>query len=196
MIGSLLVTVLLAGSPLKLNGDNISQIVNELTAEEKAALLVGSGAKAFDGVGYTTLYVKGSAGTTHPIERLGIPAIVLADGPAGVRIDDRPCTKFPIGTSLASTWNPSLVEEVGGAIGNEVLEYGVDVLLAPGINIQRNPLCGRNFEYYSEDPLLAGRESRAKESEHPSSISPLTIRNSTGSTLTQGFPSGHCAKST
>ena len=112
MIGSLLVTVLLAGSPLKLNGDNISQIVNELTTEEKAALLVGSGAKAFDGVGYTTLYVKGSAGTTHPIERLGIPAIVLADGPAGVRIDDRPCTKFPIGTSLASTWNPSLVEEV------------------------------------------------------------------------------------
>ena len=82
MIGSLLVTVLLAGSPLKLNGDNISQIVNELTTEEKAALLVGSGAKAFDGVGYTTLYVKGSAGTTHPIERLGIPAIVLADGPA------------------------------------------------------------------------------------------------------------------
>lgn len=156
MIGSLLVTVLLAGSPLKLNGDNISQIVNELTVEEKAALLVGSGSKAFDGVGYTTLYVKGAAGTTHPIERLGIPAIVLADGPAGVRIDDRPCTKFPIGTSLASTWNPQLVEEVGKAIGNEVLEYGVDVLLAPGINIQRNPLCGRNFEYYSEDPLLAG----------------------------------------
>ena len=157
MIGSLLVTVLLAGSPLKLNGDNISQIVNELTTEEKAALLVGSGAKAFTGVGYTTLYVKGAAGTTHPVERLGIPAIVLADGPAGVRIDDRPCTKFPIGTSLASTWNPSLVEEVGEAIGNEVLEYGVDVLLAPGINIQRNPLCGRNFEYYSEDPLLAGK---------------------------------------
>ena len=157
MIGSLLVTVLLAGSPLKLSGDNISQIVNELTVEEKAALLVGSGAKAFDGVGYTTLYVKGAAGTTHPIERLGIPAIVLADGPAGVRIDDRPCTKFPIGTSLASTWNPQIVEEVGKAIGNEVLEYGVDVLLAPGINIQRNPLCGRNFEYYSEDPLLAGR---------------------------------------
>lgn len=157
MIGSLLVTVLLAGSPLKLNGDNISQIVKELTTEEKAALLVGSGSKAFDGVGYTTLYVKGAAGTTHPIERLGIPAIVLADGPAGVRIDDRPCTKFPIGTSLASTWNPSLVEEVGEAIGNEVREYGVDVLLAPGINIQRNPLCGRNFEYYSEDPLLAGK---------------------------------------
>ena len=157
MLGSLLVAALLAGSPVKLSSDNIPQVVKELTTEEKAALLVGSGSKAFDGVGYTTLYVKGSAGTTHPIERLGIPAIVLADGPAGVRIDDRPCTKFPIGTSLASTWNPQLVEEVGGAIGNEVLEYGVDILLAPGINIQRNPLCGRNFEYYSEDPLLAGR---------------------------------------
>ena len=157
MLGSLLVAALLAGSPVKLGSDNIPQVVKELTTEEKAALLVGSGSKAFDGVGYTTLYVKGSAGTTHPIERLGIPAIVLADGPAGVRIDDRPCTKFPIGTSLASTWNPQLVEEVGGAIGNEVLEYGVDILLAPGINIQRNPLCGRNFEYYSEDPLLAGR---------------------------------------
>ena len=157
MLGSLLVAALLAGSPVKLSSDNIPQVVKELTTEEKAALLVGSGSKAFDGVGYTTLYVKGSAGTTHPIERLGIPAIVLADGPAGVRIDDRPCTKFPIGTSLASTWNPELVEEVGSAIGNEVLEYGVDILLAPGINIQRNPLCGRNFEYYSEDPVLAGR---------------------------------------
>ena len=157
MLGSLLVAALLAGSPVKLSSDNIPQVVKELTTEEKAALLVGSGSKAFDGVGYTTLYVKGSAGTTHPIERLGIPAIVLADGPAGVRIDDRPCTKFPIGTSLASTWNPELVEEVGGAIGNEVLEYGIDILLAPGINIQRNPLCGRNFEYYSEDPVLAGR---------------------------------------
>ena len=110
MIGSLLVTVLLAGSPLTLTGDNLSRIVNDLTPVETAALRVGSGAKAFDGVGYTTLYVKGAAGTTHPIDRLGIPAIVLADGPAGVRIDDRPCTKFPIGTSLSSTWNPSLVE--------------------------------------------------------------------------------------
>ena len=157
MIGSLLVTVLLAGSPLKLNGDNISQVVKELTTEEKAALLIGCGSKAFDGVGYTSKYVKGAAGTTHPIERLGIPAIVLADGPAGVRISGQPCTRFPIGTSLASTWNQDLVEETGAAIGNEVLEYGVDVLLAPAINLQRNPLCGRNFEYYSEDPLLAGK---------------------------------------
>ena len=157
MISSLLVAVLFSGSPLKLSGDNIPQIVKELTNEEKAALIVGCNSTAFDGVGYTTLGVKGAAGVTHPIERLGIPSIVFADGPAGVRIDDQPCTKFPIGTSLASTWNPEIVEEVGEAIGNEALEYGIDVMLAPGVNIQRNPLCGRNFEYYSEDPVLAGK---------------------------------------
>ena len=146
---------------IRLTPDNITQIISLLTPEEKAALIVGSKSKQFDGVGYTSLYVPGAAGTTHPVERLGIPAVVLADGPAGVRIKDRPCTKFPIGTSLASTWNLPLVLEVGGAIGNEVKEYGVDVLLAPGVNIHRNPLCGRNFEYYSEDPLLAGKMASA-----------------------------------
>ena len=146
---------------VRLTPDNIPQIISLLTLEEKAALIVGAGSKQFDGVGYTSLYVPGAAGTTHPVERLGIPAVVLADGPAGVRIKDRPCTKFPIGTSLASTWNLPLVQEVGGAIGNEVKEYGVDVLLAPGVNIHRNPLCGRNFEYYSEDPLLAGKMASA-----------------------------------
>ena len=141
----------------RLTADNIPDIIAQLTPEEKAALIVGARSTGFDGVGYTKLYVNGAAGTTHPIERLGIPAVVLADGPAGVRIKDRPCTKFPIGTSLSSTWNLPLVEEVGTAIGNEVKEYGIDVLLAPGVNLHRNPLCGRNFEYYSEDPVLAGK---------------------------------------
>ncbi len=152
----------------KLKADNIEEVLKAMTLEEKAQLLVGGGNDAFVGsgamLGHQKKLVAGAAGTTVSIPRLGIPATVVADGPAGVHIDAHRegtsqtffATGFPVGTCLASTWNTELVEEVGKAIGNETLEYGVDVILGPGMNLHRNPLCGRNFEYYSEDPIVTG----------------------------------------
>ena len=149
---------ILAAQP-KLTADNIDEIVEAMTLEEKATLCVGGNPN----------FVPGAAGGTRAIERLGIPATVFADGPAGLRInptrdgvqDTFYCTGFPVGTLLASSWDVDLVKKVTSAIGNEVLEYGVDVLLAPGTNIHRNPLCGRNFEYFSEDPVLSGNMAAA-----------------------------------
>ena len=149
------------------------EVISKLSLEDKAHFVIGVGMEGFSGdnavIGATKSLVPGAAGTTYPLDSLGIPAVVLADGPAGLRIDATRegdsatyyCTHFPIGTLLASTWNTKLVEEVGQAIGEEVKEYGADVLLAPALNIMRNPLCGRNFEYYSEDPVVAGKTAGA-----------------------------------
>lgn len=155
------------GQP-KLTSGNIDEVLGAMTLEEKAQLLVGGGNDSFVGsgamLGRQKKLVAGAAGTTVEIKRLDIPATVVADGPAGVHIDAQregdpnsyAATGFPVGTCLASTWNTELVRQVGEAIGNETLEYGCDVILGPGMNLHRNPLCGRNFEYYSEDPLVTG----------------------------------------
>jgi len=152
----------------QLNANNIDEVVAAMTLDEKAHLLVGGGNDGFVGsgsrMGHQEKIVAGAAGTTIDIPRLGIPATVLTDGPAGVHIDahrsgtDKAyyATGFPVGTCLASSWNPDLMYKVAEAIGNETLEYGCDVILGPGMNIHRNPLCGRNFEYYSEDPIVTG----------------------------------------
>ena len=156
----------------KLTKDNIDEVLAAMTLEEKATLVVGSGWGSMTAGSMTassTVLVPGAAGTTQGIPRLGIPQTVLSDGPAGLRIDPLRkgdshtyyCTGFPVGTVLACTWNAPMVETLMQSMGNEVLEYGADVILAPGMNLHRNPLCGRNFEYFSEDPLLSGKISAA-----------------------------------
>lgn len=164
---ALLTATTMSAQP-KLRADNIDEVLKAMTLEEKAQLLVGGGNDSFTGsgamLGHQKRLVAGAAGVTVANERLGIPATVLSDGPAGVHIDAKrendphsyAATGFPIGTCLASTWNTDLVRQVGEAIGNETLEYGCDVILGPGMNLHRSPLCGRNFEYYSEDPILTG----------------------------------------
>lgn len=116
-----------------------AQLLSQLTLEEKLSLL--GGVDDF---------------FTRPVERLGIPRLCMADGPAGVR-NFGPATAFPAGIALAATWDPDLVNQAGRAIGLECRAKGVHILLGPGLNIYRTPLCGRNFEYYGEDPYLAGR---------------------------------------
>ena len=152
----------------------VNHIVSLMTDDEKASFLIGIGMPGFDGISPIVGYVEkgkvpGAAGGTLEIPRFGIPTVTVADGPAGLRIAPKRqntdktfyCTAFPVGTALASTWNEELVKSVGKAMGNEVKEYGVDVLLAPALNIHRSPLCGRNFEYFSEDPLVSGKIAAA-----------------------------------
>ncbi len=151
------------------------ELVAKMTTEEKIKLVTGMGMNIpglnnGPTVGEIKDKLPGAAGSTFPLSRLGIPSMILADGPAGLRIQPKRendnnntfyCTAFPVGTLLASTWDVDLVKKVGLAMGSEVKAYGADILLAPALNIHRNPLGGRNFEYYSEDPVVAGNMAAA-----------------------------------
>ena len=134
---------------------NVETYISKLTLEEKAALLQG----------WTTW-------TTRKIEHAGIPEIFLSDGPTGLRKQEGaadhlglnasvPATCFPTAATMANTWDPSLAEELGRALGTEAASHEVNVVLGPGLNMKRSPLCGRNFEYYAEDPYLAGKMAAA-----------------------------------
>lgn len=160
----------------QLGKNSLDEILQALTIEEKVNLVTGMGMfipglpegmiPDMDSIDAgVPEKILGSAGRTHAVPRLGIPSITLSDGPAGVRISPLRgkdstrtyyATAFPIGTLVASTWDTNLVQAMGVAIGNEAKEYGVDVLLGPAMNIHRNSLAGRNFEYFSEDPLVSG----------------------------------------
>ena len=127
---------------------DIQTILEQMTLPEKAALWTGA-----------------DAWSTTALPRLGVPALRMADGPHGVRrvadllalsAPSLPATCFPTASALAATWDPDLLRTVGQALGQECIALDVDVLLGPGANLKRTPLCGRNFEYYSEDPYLAG----------------------------------------
>lgn len=136
-------------SSFTISEPDIDSLVNKLTLKEKASLLSGA-----------------DSWTLRAVKRLGIPSVRMADGPHGLRRQKQgaelsfwanyPATCFPSAVTLASAWDPDLVEEVAGAIAEEAISQGVDIVLAPGTNIKRSPLGGRNFEYYSEDPILSG----------------------------------------
>ncbi|MFC2441474.1 MAG: beta-glucosidase [Capnocytophaga ochracea] len=157
----------------QLNKNNIKEVVKAMTLDEKIQFVSGIGMSISLGndgpvAGSIGGKVVGAAGATLAIPRLGIPSVIMADGPAGLRIEPTIVngekiytTAFPVGSLIASTWNTTLTTSVGKAMGNEVKEMGVDVLLAPGMNLIRNPLCGRNYEYYSEDPVLSGEMATA-----------------------------------
>ena len=149
----------------QLRKDNIEAVLSAMTLEEKATLVVGGGWGSMTAGSLTAsneTLVSGAAGTTRAIPRLGIPTTVLADGPAGLRINPtRPgtsqtfyCTGFPVGTVLASTFNTELVEKLTSAMGEEVKEYGVDVLLAPGQNLHRNPSAAETLSISQRIPCL------------------------------------------
>ena len=159
-LGCIFLAASLSAQP-KLSKDNIPAVVKAMSAEEKALLVVG-----FNGAceGYDP-GLPGTGGLTHPFPKYGIPSVVMMDGPVGVRLeadwhDGRGeahfTTCFPTGLLTAASWDRGIAYQIGHGIGEETLDMGADVILGPGMNLLRNPLNGRNFEYFSEDPVLSG----------------------------------------
>jgi len=161
-------------TPPRLGHDPVSDIVKQMTLEEKVKVVVGKG---FSVPGMRMLAndstpdkLAAISGHTIPVSRFGIPSVGMADGPAGIHrfmmtaqdsAEGLFSTAWPVGTLLASSWDTALVKKVGVAFGEEIKSYGIDFILGPGANIHRNPLGGRNFEYYSEDPLVSGLTAAA-----------------------------------
>ena len=143
----------------RLSADNIDEVLNAMTLEEKCHLVLGCGMHFNDDARF-----PGTAGSTYAVPRLGIPETYCADSQQGLRMDahrswdhrDYYPTDFVASMTLASTWDREAAFKVGQGIGNEVREFGLDWILSPAMNLIRNPLCGRNHEYYSEDPYLSG----------------------------------------
>ncbi|HTK20704.1 MAG TPA: glycoside hydrolase family 3 N-terminal domain-containing protein, partial [Mucilaginibacter sp.] len=154
--------------------DPIKEIVKKMTLEEKVKVVVGKGfsmpGMTLGSNDNTPDKMPTISGHTIANKRFGIPSIGMADGPAGIHrfvmtkkdsADNLFSTAWPVGTLLASSWDTALVRKVGVAFGSEIKSYGIDFILGPGVNIHRNPLGGRNFEYYSEDPLVSGSMASA-----------------------------------
>jgi len=153
----------------QLGKDKIEKVIAAMTPDEKIGMSVGDGKFLPAAISKTTEQGTGiiiaNQNSKMVIPRLSVMSSALTDGPSGVNRDPHPegateysyTTAFPTSTCLASTWNTELVENVGKAYGNEALEYDYDVVLMPAMNLHRNPKCGRNFEYYSEDPMLSGK---------------------------------------
>lgn len=158
----------------QLGKNPVNEVVAAMTTEEKVTVLVGAGMYV-PGMPFGSnsepvdaqKRVVGAAGVVNGVPRLGIPSMVVCDGPAGVHAFNFGksrlyyATAWPIGTMMASSWDTTMAKTIGAAYGQEAKEFGIDIILGPGLNIQRNPRGGRNFEYYSEDPLLTGHIASA-----------------------------------
>ena len=162
-------TKIISYKPIKIPDSEAKELVEKLNVDELCSLVCGEYIEEPNKIIWRDPSVPGGAGeTTLKLkEKYNIQNIILSDGPAGLRLKNKYemgenvyyqyCTAFPIATVLAQMWNTDLIEKVGIAVGEEMNEFGITIWLAPAMNIHRNPLCGRNFEYFSEDPLIGGK---------------------------------------